>query len=543
MPSVPTMNKQQIKATYKGQIKELKLDFKTGKAKRKYAYRAQKEELLYKKKTAGKDRRKEWKRALKAAKRDYKKEAFLQKSIYLEKRSALQKKKNKQLDSVVTRVTERAPESLSGSLTLSYVLIFFAFALLQSIFVITATGYTINKRTDETMITVAHSLKAAQYQQEIARAMANENEMNITLFSTDGQKLYSFGLDELAPHLPYNQTFGEPFAFRYQTDDIRIYSIEEGTYRLNIAYNMTAENTFLSILVNLMLISVVLVLTVSYFVGYRTARNLLRPIGVLSRAMDEVSSADLSARLSTDNIRTELREVVASYNRMLDKIEEAYLRQKQFVSDASHELRTPLAIISGYGDILSRWGAEDPAVTQEAIDAIVTQTANMQTLVERLLYITRSENGRVRVELTNTELAPLCREVLQDFKVLHPTKTFELDGRATALCDPHLMRQLLTILLDNSAKFTGPEGRILIALSTRQDQAILQVTDNGVGMTPEVAERIFERFYKGDSSHNEKGFGLGLSIAKLITESQQGTIGVQSAPQKGSTFTITLKKP
>ena len=96
-------------------------------------------------------------------------------------------------------------------------------------------------------------------------------------------------------------------------------------------------------------------------------------------------------------------------------------------------------------------------------------------------------------------------------------------------------------MLDNGAKFTPEDGRILIHLSSQEGQTRLQVTDNGVGMTPEVAAHIFERFYKGDSSHNEKGFGLGLSIAKLITETQQGTITVLSAPGKGTTFTVTLQ--
>lgn len=539
------MNKKLIKAEFKRLKKTLKIDYKTHKGKRKYAYRMKKEELLYKKKTAGKDEQKKFQKALKAAKRDYKKEAFLQKSIYLEKRNLLKKKKRDRLDSVVKIVTERVPESLSGSLTLSYVLIFFAFALLQSIFVIAATNYTIEKRASDAMMTVANTLAAGELRAEIAQAVAKENGMNITLYTEAGEVVYSYGMEDFALEFPYNQTYDTPFSYRYQTDDLQIYSMKvetaTGVYSLNLAKSMKAENAFLSIVVNLMLISVALVLSISYFVGYRTARNLLRPIGVLSRAMNEVSSADLSARLETDNIRTELVEVVDSYNRMLDKIEDAYLRQKQFVSDASHELRTPLAIISGYSDILSRWGAEDPAIRQEAMDAIITQTANMQTLVERLLYITRSENGSNQVDLQPTDLAPLCREILQDFKTIHPEKGFELEGEAAAQCDPHLMRQLLTILLDNSVKFTPEKGRIFIGLSAEEGHVFLKVTDNGVGMTEEVAARIFERFYKGDSSHNEKGFGLGLSIAKLITETQGGTIAVASAPGKGTTFTITLQ--
>lgn len=536
------MSKKQIKADFKRRKTELKLDYKTHKQKQKYAYRAKKEELRYKEKTADSSQKKEYRLALKAIKRDYKKEAFLQKSIYLEKKSALKKKKRKELESVVQLVTDRVPESLSGSLTLSYVLIFFTFALLQSIFVIVATNYTIEKRSDESMITVANSLRAGQFQQEMAQALATDNNMNIALYTQEGDLVYSFGFEEISSHLPYNEFYEEPFSYRYQAEDLRIYTTKAEGYSINVARSMKSEYAFLSIVVNLMLFSLALVLTISYFVGNRTAKNLLRPIGVLSRAMNEVSSADLSARLPTDNIRTELRDVVDSYNGMLDKIEDAYLRQKQFVSDASHELRTPLAIISGYSDILSRWGAEDPAIRQEAMDAIITQTANMQTLLERLLYITRSENGSLQAELQTTELSAVCKEVLQDFKTIHPQKQFELMGQASALCDPHLMRQLLTILLDNSVKFTSEDGIIQISLTQEEDTALLQVSDNGIGMPQEVADHIFERFYKGDSSHNEKGFGLGLSIAKLIVETQKGTISVDSTPQQGTTFTIQLKR-
>ncbi|MBQ7936594.1 MAG: HAMP domain-containing histidine kinase, partial [Clostridia bacterium] len=164
------------------------------------------------------------------------------------------------------------------------------------------------------------------------------------------------------------------------------------------------------------------------------------------------------------------------------------------------------------------------------------------TLLERLLYITRSENGSLQLELSENALSPVCKEVLQDFKTIHPEKQFSLSGEAKGVCDPHLVRQLLTILLDNAVKFTAKQGRISIDLSEDETHAYLAITDNGTGMSEEIAAHIFERFYKGDSSHNEKGFGLGLSIAKLITESQGGTISVLSSLGKGSTFSIKFKK-
>ncbi len=542
------MNKQEIKADYKRRKKELKTDYRGGKTKRHYTYRSAKEELLYQKKSAGKERhkaaRKEARQALRLAKKDYKKEAYLQKSIYLERLAQIKKKERDDLGSLVKIVTEHAPESLAGNLTLSYILIFFILAVLQGAFVVAASYYVIDRRATESILTTAGTLEAGSLKPEIAQVIAEESAMNVTLYRADGTQIYSFGLGNVEGKLPYNEIWEHPFSYRQQTDNMRIYSkqvTQDGiVYYLNIAKSMKAEGALLSVVVNMLLLSIAVAISISYFVGHRLTRKMLRPIGVLGRAMDDMSAANLSARLDTENIRTELVEVVDAYNRMLDKIEDAYLREKQFVSDASHELRTPLAVISGYSDILSRWGASDPAVSREAIDAIVAQTANMQQLLDRLLYIARSESGKVRAECCRAALHPLCLEVLQDFRMMHPDRAFSLRGAAEAWCDPHLVRQILVILLDNSVKFTDEGGTIALHLFHGREQTTLAVEDDGIGMTPEVAAHVFERFYKGDSSHNEKGFGLGLSIARLMVQAQGGAIKADPAVKKGSRFLLTL---
>lgn len=534
------MNKQELKAAYKRRKKELKLDYKGGKTQRKYAHKIRKAELKFQKKSATKENRKAAQKAIRAEKREFKKEAYLQKAIYLEKRDILKKKLREELGSITRIVTEHAPESLVGSLTLSYVLIFLAFALLQSMFVTAAAHYTVDRRATNEILTLAGTLEAGGLRREIAERMAAEDAVNVSLYREDGTEVYSCGLSEFAGKLPYNQNWEEPFTHRYQTDTLLVYSkkitTDEGVYSLNLAKNMQAENAMLSLVVNLMLISIALVLCISYFVGYRTARKQLRPIGVLGRAMEEMSAARLSDRLDTEHIRSELVEVVNSYNNMLDKIEDAYERQKQFVADASHELRTPLAVIHGYADILARWGAEDPAVREEALEAILSQSANMQELLERLLYITRSENGQSKAHPEQVVLAPLASELLQDFRMMTPDREFTIRGEGSAWCDPSLVRQILTILLDNAVKFTSAGGKIRLELAG----STLRVTDDGVGMAEEVSAHIFERFYKGDSSHNEKGYGLGLPIAKLLMEQQDGTIEVQSAPGEGTTFILTF---
>lgn len=537
------MHKQEIKATYKRDLGALKFEYKTEKTRRLYAWRVKKAELKYAIKMATKPEKKAAKRELKKEKREYKKEAYLQKGIFLEKKARLKKKTRDALGSVVRIVTDHAPESLVGGLTLNYVLIFLLVGILQAVFVGISANYVLEDRAAQTLHTVAASLEAGGLKEQVAKTLAEENDMNITLFRGDNVA-YSFGLEDYQGELPFNARIEEPFTHTVQAEKLLILTekMEQGdaVYYLNLAKSMKKEDAILSIIVNLLLLAVGIALVASYFIGYRATRKALRPIGILGRAMEEMSAARLSDRLETADIRTELVDVVRSYNGMLDKIEDAYERQKQFVSDASHELRTPLAVIRGYADILSRWGGEDPAVRQEAIDAILSQSANMETLIERLLYIARSESGKLRPKLELVDLAPLCNELLQEFRLIHSDRNYRLDGEAVAQCDAAMMRQLLAILLDNASKFTKEGGHITIALRQAKEKTILQVRDDGIGMSKELTKKVFERFYKGDSSHNQKGYGLGLSIAKILAESQGGTIAVESKEGEGTVFAITI---
>ena len=538
------MNKQEIKATYQRDLDALKFEYKTEKTRRRYAWRAKKSELKYAVKASPKAEKKDAKRTLKKEKREYKKEAYLQKGIFLEKKARLKKKMRDALGSVVRIVTDHAPESLVGGLTLNYVLIFLLVGILQAVFVGVSANYVLEDRAAESLYTIAASLEAGGLEEQVAKALAKEKDMNITLFRGTADVSYSFGLEEYQEQLPFNERVDEPFTHTVQAEKLLILTrrveTPEGSYYLNLAKSMKKEDAILSVIVNLLLLAIGIALVASYFIGYRATRKALRPIGILGRAMEEMSAARLSDRLETADIRTELVEVVRSYNGMLDKIEDAYERQKQFVSDASHELRTPLAVIHGYADILSRWGGEDPAVRQEAIDAILSQSANMEMLLERLLYIARSESGKLRPKIEQVDLLPLCNELLQEFRLLHPARNFALEGQGSAQCDPAMMRQLLVILLDNASKFTAEGGHITIALQQAEDQTVLQVRDDGIGMSKEQTDRIFERFYKGDSSHHQKGYGLGLSIAKILAESQGGTIAVESKEGEGTVFAITI---
>ena len=154
---------------------------------------------------------------------------------------------------------------------------------------------------------------------------------------------------------------------------------------------------------------------------------------------------------------------------MLDRIDEAYRSQMRFVSDASHELRTPIAVIQGYANLLNRWGKDDPATRQEAIDAIRSEAASMQELVEQLLFLARGDNDSMHIEMERLDLTEVAAEVFRETGMIDRTHRFRTDwGTSVPVrADPGLTKQALRILVDNAVKYTPAGGLITLSVRNR----------------------------------------------------------------------------
>ena len=260
--------------------------------------------------------------------------------------------------------------------------------------------------------------------------------------------------------------------------------------------------------------------------------------------MKEMNVSDLSARLDAKRIHTELRDVAIHYNEMMDRLEASYAAQARFVSDASHELRTPLSVISGYGDILQRWGREDPAVLEEAIASINAQCKQMNELLERLLALSRMDHALPELKAAELELYPLVQELTRDFALVAGGReiSMEVPKSLRLYCDADMLRQVLVIFLDNAVKFTEEHGEITVFAHEIGQEIRVGVRDNGIGIPSEKLDKIFERFYKADPARGEKGYGLGLSIAAKLGQAMDARITVESAEGKGSAFALCFKK-
>ena len=270
-----------------------------------------------------------------------------------------------------------------------------------------------------------------------------------------------------------------------------------------------------------------------------------REIESLTGELDKIDAAHLDSRIDLPPTQKELRSLAQAINEMMDRVNHAYSAQMRFVSDASHELRTPIAVIQGYAALLDRWGKSDPEALQESIDAIRGEAASMERLVEQLLFLARGDNDSQPVKMEPLDLTLLAGEVLQEEEMIHPERSFLPrwgEDPVSVYADPGLMKQLLRILMDNSLKYSPPEGRVYLRVTRTGDYVRLTVQDEGMGIPPEGIPHIFERFYRTDQSRDRKtgGTGLGLSIAKWIVERHRGWFEVVSRPDVGTRITVVL---
>lgn len=291
------------------------------------------------------------------------------------------------------------------------------------------------------------------------------------------------------------------------------------------------------------LIAVLLLLSAVF--GGLLIRRMLRPVFDMTKAARSITATDLSARIKTVDSHDELQDLADTFNGMLDRIQESYEKQNRFVSDASHELRTPLSVVSGYANLLRRWGSENPDVLEESVEKIIEETDNMQQLADRLLFLARADRKTQPVRFERFSASEMMREIAEETRMIDEEHTFREDdtaGDVMLTADHALIKQAMRAIVDNSIKYTPPGGTISVSCRERDGRVELGVSDTGIGIAEKDLPRIFDRFYKADGARTRgKGSsGLGLSIAKWIVERHEGEIRVASRPGEGTAFVVSL---
>ena len=285
--------------------------------------------------------------------------------------------------------------------------------------------------------------------------------------------------------------------------------------------------------------------------AYLLARVALSPVEAVVASAREITEGDLSKRLPMTHESDEIGRLAATINGLLARLEDAFVRreealarQRRFAADASHELRTPLTSIGGYAQMLEGWGLKDPETTREGLAAIGRESERMRGLVEALLALARGDEG-APLDPKPNDLGVVTGEAVETARAASEKVAVEYKPPEHAVVVPFdrgRVRQAVSILLDNAVKYTPEGGRVTVEARGKDGWAEVAVSDTGIGIPEDQLPLVFERFYRTNEARSSGGAGLGLAIARQISEAHDGRIEVQSTPGKGSTFTLLLPR-
>lgn len=293
-----------------------------------------------------------------------------------------------------------------------------------------------------------------------------------------------------------------------------------------------------------LLMTTIVVIIILYVTSGFVGRLILLPIQRLTTTMNTIETRGSFEKLAVaGESKDEMNKMAMTFNRMMTKLEDSYLKQEQFVSDASHELKTPLTVIDSYIKMLKRWGKERPEILEEAIHSIESESRRMKYLTEQLLQLAKVEEG-MEYEKEVVDMAAIVKSTIQRLQpTFHHTIHFvNTAGYSYVKIHEQSFVQLLVILLDNANKYSDDD--ITVEMTESNGFVRITVKDRGAGIPKDAQAFVFDRMFRVDKTRNRKtgGTGLGLAIAKKIAEQHDGKITLESEEGKGSEFIVILPK-
>ena len=298
-------------------------------------------------------------------------------------------------------------------------------------------------------------------------------------------------------------------------------------------------------------VSIPLVLLIGIFGGIVLSRRALAPVTAMIEKTRKLSAQRLSDRLPVPRTVDEIHELALTLNGLLDRLEESFVSQQSFVSDASHQLKTPLAILRGEIDLMQS-RSRSPQETDQFFKSASEEVGYLSRMIEDLLVLARIDTGARALSLSTVHVDELLVDAVARLNKIAATRNVDLslnlaDGNTETYevqGDSDLIRSLFESIVENAIKYSPPEGgKVRLHLQPTPDTVEIVIEDQGVGITKEDLPKIFDRFYRSDRTSNKQpGSGLGLAIAKRIIEVHQASIRAESEPGVGTRVHVTLPR-
>jgi signal transduction histidine kinase len=276
-------------------------------------------------------------------------------------------------------------------------------------------------------------------------------------------------------------------------------------------------------------------LLVGSLLAWLVAERILRPVRLVTGTAQTISEGHLTRRIEVTG-RDEIARLAATFNEMLDRLEEAFATERRFVDDAGHELRTPITVIRGHLELLE----EDPHERERTLALVMDELDRMQRIVNDLLILAKAEQPDF-LDLHTVDVGTLTEDVHAKASAIAPREwRLERVGRGKIVADRQRLTQAMIQLAQNAAQHTDDGDRVSVGSAVSNGEARLWVRDSGAGIPPEQQNRIFRRFSRARGARRSEGAGIGLAIVKAIAEAHHGRVELDSRPGAGSTFTVVI---
>ncbi len=313
---------------------------------------------------------------------------------------------------------------------------------------------------------------------------------------------------------------------------------------LQLALDISHEDELIADYRRQLLIVLFVGILLSAAVGILVARKGLRPLEEITKTVHHISAYQLHERLGQSDWPFELNDLAIEFDKMLDRLEESFNRLSQFSADLAHELRTPINNLVGETEVaLSRERAVGEY--REVLQSGLEEYSRLSHVIESLLFLARAESPETHIERKRFDAREQINGLIEFYEAMAEDQGVEItcEGDSVVVADQALFRQALNNLLSNAIRYTPRGGTIAIEVKQGPNNSVdILVSDNGTGIDPKHLPRIFDRFYRADTSRSEKkpGSGLGLAIVKSIMQLHHGTASIVSEPGKGTTVTMSF---
>jgi len=312
-------------------------------------------------------------------------------------------------------------------------------------------------------------------------------------------------------------------------------------YTIQIAQDRSSDEEFMKEFGVLLVVVLACGIVASTVIAHTVTRKGLRPITEMTRSLMRIGPKRLHERIPPEGWPRELQPLAVAFDEMLDRLEDSFTRLSQFSADLAHELRTPIANIRGEGEVaLTRERA--PEEYREVIESSVVECERLSAIVDNLLFLARAEAAEGHIQQTLFEGRAAVEKIAAFYEPLAEEHHVAITcaGEGDIYADPMLFGRAVSNLVENALRFSAAGGTILISIAVRTVQAEISVKDTGSGIAAPHLPRVFDRFFRADSSRSSRGSGLGLALVKSITDLHGGSAVVESEVDRGTVVTLTF---